>query len=156
MTKTVSCTLALLLALVIGGGSALGQDTPTKDTSGSQTPAKDAKKKPGNMYENLFKKLDANDDGILTREEYFAFFKKKDSAQLESSWKKMDPDGTGKVTLDYSPSRSGRIAPAKRRVTKRVGSWYWSVVNGQRLVVSGPLASPKPPAISLPPLVFPL
>lgn len=100
MAKALSFTLALSLALLIGGASALGQDAPAKDASGGQAPAKDAKKKPGNMYESLFKKLDANHDGILTREEYFNAFKKKDAAQLESSWKTMDPDGTGKVTME--------------------------------------------------------
>jgi len=103
MTRTLSCILALSVALAVGGGIAWGQDAPAKDSSGSQDQSKDAKpgaKKKPNMYEALFKKLDANHDGILTREEYFAYFKKKDSAGVESSWKKMDPDGTGKVTME--------------------------------------------------------
>ena len=90
MVKAISYTWALSLALLIGG-TASGQDAPAKDSTGNQAPAKNTKK-PGNMFENLLEKLDANHDGILTREEYFAAFKKRIAARL----KLVEQDGPGR------------------------------------------------------------
>jgi len=93
--KTVIYTLS---ALAIATSLSFAQDTPA-------APAKRERPSP----EESFKKLDKDNDGSLTLEEYKANPRQKDPAKAEASYKKMDADSNGKVTLDeYKAARATR------------------------------------------------
>ena len=65
--------------------------------------AEDAKpaEKPKATKEEMFKKLDTNGDGFLSKEEFLASpGAKKDLPKAEERYKKMDKKGDGKVTLE--------------------------------------------------------
>lgn len=63
--------------------------------------AEDAPKKPHATPEEIFKKLDTNGDGFLSKEEYLASPRaKKDPAAAEKHYEAMDTKKDGKVTLE--------------------------------------------------------
>ena len=69
-----------------------------------------AERKPRPTAEEIFKKLDTNNDGVLSLEEFKAGpMGKKDPAKAEEIYKKMDVNADGKVTLEefkaYRPHR---------------------------------------------------
>ena len=87
-------TILTLCALAISGAMTLRAadgDTPKK-------PAGDGKKP---NPEEIFKKLDTNGDGFLSKEEYLASPRaKKDPAAAEKKYAELDKKGDGKVTLE--------------------------------------------------------
>ena len=54
--------------------------------------------KPKRDPEAMFKKLDANSDKSVTKEEFVA--NRKDPAKAEAAFAKRDKDGDGKITLE--------------------------------------------------------
>jgi len=65
--------------------------------------------KPKPTKEEIFKKLDTNGDGFLSKEEYLASpGAKKDPAKAEERYKAMDKKGDGKVTLEEFSAGGGK------------------------------------------------
>ncbi len=85
---TTLCALAFCGALSLNAA-----DKPKKAGAGGD--------KPHMTAEEIFKKLDANGDGSLSKEEFMAGPKAKaDPAKGEEHFKALDKDGDGKVTLE--------------------------------------------------------
>ncbi len=75
-----------------------------------------AERKPRPTAEEIFKKLDTNNDGVLSLEEFKAGpMGKKDPAKAEEIYKKMDTKNDGKVTLEefkaFHPLHRGPHGP---------------------------------------------
>jgi len=86
--------------------SPAGDDRPPKRPGGSEGRGKpDEPKKPGEgkrpSPEEFFKKLDANGDGSLSKDEYLASPRaKQDPAKGAENFAKMDKDSDGKLTKE--------------------------------------------------------
>ena len=71
---------------------------------------KGAGKKPHASPEEMFKKMDANNDGSVSLEEFKTVgIGKKDPAKGEEIFKKRDKDSDGKITKEeFAPARKGK------------------------------------------------
>ena len=84
-----------LSALAIATSLTLAQEPP----KGGGGPGGPKRERPN--PEVIFKKLDANNDGSISLEEFKAGPRaQKDPAKAEEIFKKIDADGDGKVTLE--------------------------------------------------------
>ncbi len=99
---TTLCALAFCGAL-----SLKAADEPKKGGKGGD--------KPHHTPEEVFKKLDTNNDGSVSKEEFMAGPKAKaDPAKGEEHFKAMDKDSDGKVTLEEF--KAGAMAHHKKEV----------------------------------------
>ena len=81
--------LTSLLALAMFGSAAFAADE------------KPAGEKPKRNPEEMFKKLDTNNDGSVSKEEFLAGpAGKRDAAKAEQNFAKRDKDSDGKLTLE--------------------------------------------------------
>jgi len=98
--------ITILAAVAVSTSFALAADAEKK-----------AEKKAANPEEN-FKKLDTNNDGAVSLEEFKAGpAGKRDATKAEAAFKRRDKDGDGKLTLEeFTPAGkkadAGTAAPA--------------------------------------------
>lgn len=62
--------------------------------------------KPKRDLDAMFKKLDANSDNSITKEEFVAA--RKDAAKAGEAFGKRDKDGDGKITLEEFKTRGAK------------------------------------------------
>ena len=90
-------TILTLCAVAICGAFTLHAadgDKPKKPADGKPG---EGKRDPAEM----FKKLDTNGDGVVTKDEFMAGPRaKEDPAKAEERFKSLDKKGTGKITLE--------------------------------------------------------
>ena len=70
----------------------------------AEEPKTDAK--PKRDLDAMFKKLDANADNSVSKDEFVA--KRKDAAKAEAAFGKRDKDGDGKITLEEFKTRGAK------------------------------------------------
>ena len=106
-------TILTLCAVAICGAFTLHAadgDKPKKPGAGGD--------KPKMSPEEMFKKLDSNSDGVVTKDEFMAGPRaKQDPAKAEERFKALDKKGDGKITLEEfkagGPGKKGGDAPKK-------------------------------------------
>jgi Ca2+-binding EF-hand superfamily protein len=72
--------------------------------------AADEKKadKPKVSKEEQFKKMDSNNDGSVSEDEFVAVRGKKDPAKAKEMFKKLDKNGDGKLSLEEFSAAGGK------------------------------------------------
>lgn len=91
-------TITLLSALALATSLSFGQDQPDGPQKGPRGPGG-----PGQRPnpEEMFKKLDTNNDGTVSLDEFKASpIGQKDAAKAEELFKKLDANADGGVTLE--------------------------------------------------------
>ena len=95
MKKLVTTMSALALATTLS----LAQDKPPGPPPGGPGPGGPGGGRPS--PEEIFKKLDTNNDGVISLDEFKAGPRaQKEPDKAEAAFKKMDKDGDGKLTLE--------------------------------------------------------
>lgn len=91
-TNIIMKIILTLCTLAIAGALSLNAADEPKKPGGD---------KPKLNPEEMFKKLDKNGDGSISKEEFLASpGAKKDPAKAEERFKKLDKNGDGKLSLD--------------------------------------------------------
>ena len=89
--------ITTLGALALASALSLAEDKPAGPPPGAPGGPGGGRPSP----EEIFKKLDTNNDGFISLEEFKAGPRaQKDPAKAEEIFKKMDKDGDGKLTLE--------------------------------------------------------
>ena len=106
-------SLTTLVAALALGSLAFAADEPAKPAPApGAAPAAPAEgeKKPRLSPEEAFKKLDTNNDGSLSLDEFKASPRfATDASKAEEAFKKMDTNSDGKVTLEeFKAARAAR------------------------------------------------
>lgn len=96
--KKMKKFLTTLSALALASTLSLAQDKPAGPPPGGPD-GKPGRERPN--PEEAFKKLDTNNDGSISLDEFKAGpMGQRDPARAEEAYKKMDKDSDGKVTLE--------------------------------------------------------
>jgi len=107
----ISRSLPTFAALVaMASVSSFAEDKPeakAPESAAAATPAAPGAKpeKPKLTPEERFKKMDANNDGALSLEEFLGKAKPEAKAAKEEEFKKLDTDGNGSLSLEEFVAR---------------------------------------------------
>ena len=108
--KLCAPILCLMIAGLVAGGSFAQQAEPPK--------------KPNMTLEERFNKMDANHDGILTEEEFFAFHKKMAKQVAKSVFAKVGGTEDRPLTVDQLDEAreawANKIAPSQKEETLKM------------------------------------
>lgn len=96
---TILAVLAVSSSLALAADEKAAEKPAAEKAAGDKTAQKE--EGPRRDPEAMFKKLDTNNDGSISKEEYLAGpFGKRDATRAEESFKKRDKDGNGSLSLE--------------------------------------------------------
>ncbi len=111
MKKLITSIAAITASAFIASAAEGDKPAEAKPAAPAEQPAKKGEGKKGHMNpEEAFKKLDANNDGSVSLEEFKANgIGKKDPAKGEEIFKKRDKDSDGKITKEeFMPKKKNK------------------------------------------------